>query len=285
MNRNTRKSILFLSGLVVLIVGVVPQAEAGSGGDQWNYFTEVIPHSAVATAKEKLGKSLIMGEEVERVMHVPSALFAAILTLLLGTIAGRRFRNTEEAIRPTPRFGVTAIVEMILQAVYNLASQMMEDKWVKRTFPILATLTLFIGISNIMGSVPGFGPPTDNLNTTAAMGLVVFVATHYLGIRAQGISYFKHFIGPIHHPAAFPLMLLMIVIETIGHFARLVSLSIRLMGNMFADHTVLAIFLGLVPFVLPIPIQILGLLVALVQTFVFLILTVVYFSMALADDH
>jgi F-type H+-transporting ATPase subunit a len=123
------------------------------------------------------------------------------------------------------------------------------------------------------------------LNTTLALAIVVFFATHYLGIRAHGLPYFKHFVGPIHHPAAFPLWCLMLPIEIIGHLARVASLSIRLMGNMMADHTVLGIFLVLVPFVLPIPIQILGLLVALVQTFVFLILTVVYLSMAVAHDH
>jgi F-type H+-transporting ATPase subunit a len=284
MNRTAIKLLLLSVGAVTLFFAFLPNAFASGDGDAWTYFTEIIPSSTVEQAKAHLGKTLF-GHPVSRVMHVPLALLTAFLSILFGVIAGRRFRDTETAIRPPARFGITAIMEMLLQGVYNLAAQMMEDKWVKKSFPLLATLTMFIGISNILGSVPGFGPATDNLNTTLAMALVVFFATHYLGIRAHGLPYFKHFVGPIHHPAAFPLWCLMLPIEIIGHLARVASLSIRLMGNMMADHTVLGIFLVLVPFVLPIPIQILGLLVALVQTFVFLILTVVYLSMAVAHDH
>ncbi len=284
MTPTIRTKLLFSVIALTMFFSMIPVAVASGSGDAWTYFTEIIPADRVADVKEGLGKTLF-GHPVERVMHVPLAMLTMIIALLFGVIAGRRFRDTETAIRPPSRFGITAIMEMLLQGVYNLASQMMEDKWVKSSFPLLATLTLFIGISNVLGSVPGFGPPTDNLNTTLAMAVVVFFATHYLGVRAHGLPYFKHFVGPIHHPAAFPLWCLMLPIEVIGHLARVASLSIRLMGNMMADHTVLGIFLVLVPFVLPIPIQILGLLVALVQTFVFLILTVVYLSMAVAHDH
>lgn len=269
-------------------------AEADHKGpepDNWSFFSALIPGNSVHDARSWIGKSA-MGDDVGKVMHVPGALFAALITLLLGLIAGRWFRNTERSIKPPSRFSVAAVMELVLQGIYNLSVSMMPEKWAKKTFPILATTALFIFVCNNMGSIPGLFPPTDNLNTTMAMALVIFVTTHYYGIQAHGVSYFKHFLGPITHPAALPLMLLMVVIETIGHLARVLSLSIRLMGNMFADHTVLAIFLGLIPGVLPlvfpIPIQVLGLLVALVQTFVFLILSVVYISMAVedhADEH
>ncbi|HIA01246.1 MAG TPA: F0F1 ATP synthase subunit A [Myxococcales bacterium] len=261
--------------------------QRGPEPDHWSFFTALIPGKSVHDARSWIGKSA-MGDDVGKVMHVPAALFAALITLLLGLIAGRWFRNTERSIKPPSRFSVAAVMELVLQGIYNLSASMMSEKWAKKTFPILATTALFIFVCNNMGSIPGLFPPTDNLNTTMAMALVIFVTTHYCGIQAHGVSYFKHFLGPITHPAALPLMLLMVVIETIGHLARVLSLSIRLMGNMFADHTVLGIFLGLIPLVIPIPIQVLGLLVALVQTFVFLILSVVYISMAVedhADEH
>jgi len=259
--------------------------EAKSHGDHWSYMSWIIPAKVIEDTKAKLGKSAF-GDPVEKVMHVPWAIVAAAFLTFVALVAGRRFRDTENAIRPPTKFGLVAAVELLLEAVYNLAAGMMEEKWVKATFPILATLTLFIGLCNVMGAIPGLLPATESLNTTMPMAIVVFFATHYFGVRAQGVGYLKHFLGPISHPAALPLMLLMVVIETIGHLARVLSLSIRLMGNMVADHTVLGIFLGLIPFIVPIPIQILGLLIALVQTFVFLILSTVYFSMAVEHaDH
>ncbi|MBR58899.1 MAG: ATP synthase F0 subunit A [Myxococcales bacterium] len=267
--------------------GAAAQADAGPEPDHWSFFTALIPNSAVHDARAWIGKSA-MGDDVGKVMHMPAALFAALIVILFGVIAGRWFRNMERSIKPPARFGIVSVVELVLQSIYNLSASMMSEKWAKKTFPILATTALYIFVCNNMGSIPGLFPPTDNLNTTMAMALVIFVTTHYCGVQAHGAAYFKHFLGPITHPVALPLMLLMVVIETIGHLARVLSLSIRLMGNMFADHTVLGIFLGLVPWVLPIPIQVLGMLVACVQTFVFLILSVVYISMAVedhADEH
>lgn len=283
MPSTVRTKIIFSILTLTVLFSFLPVAAAGEG-DNWNIWTEIIPASTIEEAKGALGPTL-MGKEIGRVMHIPLALTAMVIALLFGVIAGRRFRDEEAAIHPPSNFGVTAIMEMLLIGVYNLASQMMEDKWVKRSFPLLATLALFIGTMNLLGCVPGLGAATDNLNTTLGMAICVFIATHYLGIREHGLPYFKHFVGPIHHPAAFPLWCLMLPIELIGHLARVASLSLRLMAVMVADHAVLIKFLILVPFLLPIPIQILGLLVALVQTFVFLILTVVYLSMAVAHDH
>ena len=116
---------------------------------------------------------------------------------------------------------------------------------------------------------------------------MVFFATHIFGVKEHGIGYFAEFLGPIRHPLAFPLMLFMIVVETIGHCVRPVSLSIRLMGNMTVDHTVAAVFLSLIPFLVPLPIMLLGVLVAVVQTLVFILLSMTYIGMAMEGhgDH
>ena len=115
----------------------------------------------------------------------------------------------------------------------------------RRYLPLIATLGLFILVSNLMGLVPGLVAPTANLNTTAACALIVFVTYHVIGVRKQGfIPYLKHFAGPV--PTA--LKPLMFVIEIISHCARPLSLSLRLFGNMMAGHILLAIFFFMMGF-------------------------------------
>ena len=142
-----------------------------------------------------------------------------------------------------------------------------------------------IFFSNVMGLIPGFLPPTDSLNTTAAMAIVIFVATHVYGIKKQGfVNYFKHFMGPV-----LVLAPLIFVIELISHLVRPVTLAVRLTANMFADHAVLTVFIGLLlptaVWFLPLalPVYILGCVVVTVQTLVFCLLSTVYISMAIED--
>jgi F-type H+-transporting ATPase subunit a len=141
---------------------------------------------------------------------------------------------------------------------------------------IIGALALFIFLSNVLGMIPGFQSPTETLNTTGACAITVFCLTHYYGFREHGIKYLKQFVGPVIWLAP-----LMIPVELIGHFVRPVSLSIRLFGNIFGDHTAVAIFFSLVPLLLPLPMMILGLLVAIIQTFVFILLSMTYFSLAI----
>ncbi len=274
---------LVLAAALVLLFPAL--ALASSEGDHWSLFSLLIPEGTQHHVKEALGHTWFDGAHVGRMMHIPAALLAALISLAFGVAAGKKMRRTEEAIRPSGRFTPSAFVEVMLEGVYNVARGLMEEKWAKASFPLLATLTVFILFSNLLGLIPGLLPPTDNLNTTAAMAVVVFFATHYFGLRAHGLPYFKHFVGPIHNIAALPLMLLMLPIEIISHLARPLSLSIRLMGNMTADHTVLGIFLGFGLLLAPLPIMVLGIIVSLVQTFVFLLLSTVYISMAVEHDH
>ena len=141
---------------------------------------------------------------------------------------------------------------------------------------------LFILFGNLIGLIPGFISPNDTLKTNVALALTVFFITHIVGVREHGLAYFKHFLGPV--PALAPLML---PIELISHFARPVTLAVRLMANMTADHLVLGIFLTLGPwwFPLPLPLYFLGCIVVAVQTMVFCLLSTVYISMAIAHDH
>jgi F-type H+-transporting ATPase subunit a len=153
-----------------------------------------------------------------------------------------------------------------------------ESRWI---FPLVATIFIFIFVSNLVGIIPGFFPPTANLNTTGACALVVVVFTHYLGVKYHGAKYIKHFLGPVWWLA--PLIFL---IELIGHAARILSLSFRLFGNMMGHEIVLAILFGLAGFFLaPLPIMGLGIFVAFVQAFVFFLLSIIYFSSAMEHAH
>jgi F-type H+-transporting ATPase subunit a len=170
---------------------------------------------------------------------------------------------------------------VLVGAVYSLMSDIMGPKAAKFFLPLIGTCAFFILASNAIGLVPGFGSPTGKLDTTLACALVIFFSTHIFGVKEHGLAYFKHFLGP-----SLPLAPLMLPIELISHLARPLSLSLRLMGNMLADHKVVFAFFSMVPLVVPIPFMLLGLLVCLIQAIVFCTLTMVYIGMAVEhEDH
>lgn len=150
----------------------------------------------------------------------------------------------------------------------------------KPFYPLIATLAFFILTSNLLGLIPGFFPPTANLNTTVACAVIVFLSTHVVGIRNHGFKYIKHFLGPVWWLA--PIML---PVEIIGHLSRPLSLSFRLFGNMNGHELILLIFFGLVPFLVPLPMMLMGVLVAFLQTFVFMLLSTIYIQGSLEEAH
>ncbi|MBF0120167.1 MAG: F0F1 ATP synthase subunit A [Desulfobacterales bacterium] len=153
-----------------------------------------------------------------------------------------------------------------------------EGRWL---FPLVATIFIYIFTSNMIGLIPGFFPPTASLNTTISCALTVVVFTHVIGIKYHGAKYIKHFMGPIWWMT--PIIL---PIELIGHLARVLSLSFRLFGNMMGHELVLGILFFLAgAFFAPLPIMALGIFVALVQAFVFFLLSVMYFNGAMEHAH
>ena len=185
-----------------------------------------------------------------------------------------------KALIPPARLSLRNIFEMICDAVFSLMAGMMGEKHAKKFFPLIGSFAFFILFSNLMALIPGFGVPTATLKTNLCLGLIVFFVTHYYGVKVHGIAYFKHFLGPL--PWLAPLML---PIELISHLVRPASLALRLMGNMVGDHKVVFSFFTLVPLLLPVPFLVLGILVSIVQTVVFCLLSVVYISTAIAEDH
>jgi F-type H+-transporting ATPase subunit a len=178
-------------------------------------------------------------------------------------------------------------VEVVIEAFHNLLDQMIGRQG-RQFLPLIGTAGLFILACNLLDIVPipGLTPPTANLNTTVALAVTVFIAYNYYGIRKHGLlNYLKHFCGPVWWLAP-----LMFPIELIGHLARPVSLSIRLFGNIFGEESVIFILIGLVWLVMPYFIWLgiilpLSLFTAVVQTFVFIMLSMVYIAGAVEEGH
>ena len=175
--------------------------------------------------------------------------------------------------------GLQNFFEPVVAGIEGMIEETMGPKG-KAYFPLIATLAFFILTSNLIALIPGFYPPTANLNTNAAMALTVFAMTHIIGIKEHGIGYLKHFCGPVIWlaPLIFP-------IEIVGHLARPLSLTLRLFGNMYGHEIVLMIFFALVPFLLPLPMMLMGVLVAFIQTFVFMLLAMIYIAGSLEEAH
>ncbi len=153
-----------------------------------------------------------------------------------------------------------------------------EGRWL---FPVVATIFLYILFCNLTGLVPGFFPPTANINTPLSCALTVFVLTHIIGVKYHGAKYIKHFLGPIWW-----MIPIILPIEIIAHLARVLSLTFRLFGNMMGHELVLGILFMLAgAFFAPLPIMALGIFVALVQAFVFFLLSVIYFQGSMEHAH
>lgn len=203
--------------------------------------------------------------------HVTYTWLVMIFLIIMSVLATRRL-----SVYPGP---IQNIMEVIIDAFQKLLMDTMGPEG-KRFFPLIATIGLFILVSNILGLIPGFESPTANLNTNLTMALVVFFLTHIMGVKVQGFKYLKQFVGP--NPWLAPLM---IPIELVGHIARPVSLTFRLFGNIEGGHIVLGVIILLVPLLVPLPILVLKLLICFIQTLVFMLLSMMYIAGAMEEHH
>lgn len=211
--------------------------------------------------------------------HVSNAVIISVILIVIAVLGYKQLKKRGDDIVPEGKLTFGTFVEMIVESLSNIILDTMGPRG-KEFVLLLGTLALFILFNNLSGLVPGFLPATDNVNTTFACSLTVFVMTHYYGFKEHGIKYLKQFTGPFWWLAP-----LMVPIELIGHIARPLSLGLRLFGNITGDHLVTAIFFGLVPLLVPLPVMFLGLFVAFVQTFVFMLLSMAYFSGAISHEH
>ena len=175
------------------------------------------------------------------------------------------------------------VIEDAVGAVQSMLHDYVGSKG-PRYLAIVATMFVFILSANLMGLIPGLKSPTANINVTLGCALTVAVYYHIQGVKEQGIGpYLKHFAAP---PGA-PLFIAPIIlpIEIISHLSRVLSLSLRLFGNIFGEDLVILILFSIVPFLVPLPMMFLGIITASLQAFIFVLLTTIYLGGAVATEH
>jgi F-type H+-transporting ATPase subunit a len=204
--------------------------------------------------------------------HVTYAWLIMLLLLGLGLMASRRI-----ALVPA---GAQNVFELIINGLEEFMVDITGEEG-RAFFPYIGTCFLFILTCNLIGLIPGFYSPTANINTTLALALCTFVYTHYLGVKYHGVKYIKHFLGPI--PALAPLFF---PIEVVGHVARVLSLTLRLFGNIMGEDLVLMILIFLAGmFLAPLPMMFLAVFTSLVQAFIFTLLSMMYFAGSMEHAH
>jgi F-type H+-transporting ATPase subunit a len=208
--------------------------------------------------------------------HIGSILLVATVMLLLSWTARRQLERSGSDILPETRLSARTLVEMLLEGILALMQFAMPYEAALRHFRVIGTLGFFILFSNLLGMIPGFVPPTENWNTTLACATVVFVYYNFYAFLKLGMGHIAHMANPVGEPWGWFLAPLFLPIELISHCIRPMSLSVRLLCNIAGDHLVLGVFVGIFPLILPLPFLALGLFVALVQTFVFCLLSCVY---------
>ncbi len=256
--------------------------EHGTWFDYLNRFSwwRDFDHRAADMLGRKNPFALVFQDSGWSLTHVLVTILVMLFCAWGGIAFFRGVSGKDKGVVPPRTMNLRNFFEYIAESVYGLVEGAMGEANAARFFPLIGALWIFILFSNLIGLIPGFIAPTDTLKTNAGIALMVFLLTHYYGVKEHGLAYFKHFLGP--SPALAPLML---PIEIVSHVALPLSLMVRLMGNMMADHKVVFSFFALVPLVVPLPFMLLGLLVCLIQALVFCTLTMVYISMAIEHEH
>lgn len=213
-------------------------------------------------------------------MSVIVGSFLVILTGIARIHLKRVMGSRDGGLVPEANLSFRNFFEIVAESLYSLTEMVIGHHDAAVYFPVIGSLFIFIFTCNIVGLIPGVVPPTDNMNCTLALGIFVFFYYNFVGIRSNGLSYIKHFLGPV--PLLAPLM---VIIEIFSHVFRPISLALRLRGNIMGDHIVLGVFSGLVPYLLPVVFYGLGVFVAFIQAFVFCLLTMVYISLSTAHEH
>jgi F-type H+-transporting ATPase subunit a len=226
------------------------------------------PYLVVVKFFELIG----FGHFAQAYPHVVYSWFVMILLIIFAFLAVRKIDMIPS--------GAQNVFEIIVSGIEEFMVDITGEEG-RKFFPLIATVFLYIATCNLLGLIPGFYPPTASINTTLSCALTVVIFTHVIGVKFHGVKYIKHFLGPIWW-----LSPLILIIELIGHSARILSLSIRLFGNITGHELVLGILFALAGAAFaPLPIMALGIFVALLQAFVFFLLSIIYFAGAMEEAH
>jgi F-type H+-transporting ATPase subunit a len=188
-------------------------------------------------------------------------------------------------LKEVPEGSSQHVAEIFMGAIHGLVEEIIGHKG-RRYQALIGTLALFILLGNLVGLLPFFGSPTASPNTTMALAISVFLYYHWHGVREQGLlHYLRHFAGPELPLWLLPLNILFFFIEILSHCSRVLSLAIRLFGNIFGEDVVLVILFSLLPYFVPIPMMGLAIFTSVLQTFVFIMLTMMYLAGAVATEE
>lgn len=268
-----------LKALLFVLVSTLPVAAFAEGGliNIVNWYHELAGH--------------VFGEgNAEYWWPILSTVVVMVLVVVVGQLAGLHKlepeKMSDEELLPPKKFSIRAFVELCWAVVSSTLEGILGEKVWRNYASLLGGTFFFILFANMMGLIPGFAPPTEQMNMTLGIAIIIFFAFNYVGLKHGGANYIKHLFGPVLFLAP-----LLVVIETIGLFVRPLSLSLRLFGNIMGDHLVFKVFSTLmrnahISF-LPLPAILLlfGTLVAGLQAFIFMTLSTVYVRLALDTAH
>ncbi|NBI06036.1 ATP synthase F0 subunit A [Senegalia massiliensis] len=215
-----------------------------------------------------------MGKEIYIHSTVINSWIVVLLLSLFAIYVSKKIKASDPTKKPT---GIVNIVEIIVVQIEKLVKDTMGPDKMKFA-PYIGTLALYLAVANLFGLI-GFAPPTSDYNVTLALAIITFILTQYFGIKSKGLGgYFKGFFEPI--PFLFP-------INVIGELANPISLSFRLFGNILSGVIIMGLLYSAVgyfaPVVTPVFHAYFDLFAGLIQTFIFIMLTMVFVSMAMDD--
>jgi len=211
---------------------------------------------------------------------IPDYLVMVLLIVAFLTVLSLIVRSRLSVENPS-RFQI--VMEDAISAIVGLLEQWIGPKG-RQFLPLIGTFGFFILLGNYMGLIPGLMAPTSNINVTLGCALTTWVYYHIQGVKAQGLwNYVKHFAVPPGAPVW--MAPIMVIIETISHLSRVMSLSLRLFGNIFGEELVIIILFSIIPFLVPLPMMLLGLITGGLQAFIFVLLSIIYLQGAVAVEH
>ena len=228
--------------------------------------------------------------QVSWVYH--AALVAGLLLLWMGSAVSKRLADPSSGVLPDEGVTIRNLVEVVIEGLAGLASERMGPDW-RKYFPLVGTMFFFILISNLMGLIPGLDGASSDANVTWAWAVIAWAFYTVIGAQAHGPKYLVKFMGPsffereiagrtVHFRLLIPIFF---PLEILLDLARMLTLAVRLLANMFADHTVIAVWLSLIPIGVPAIFMGLGIVISVLQAFVFSLLTMIYIGLALDEPH
>ncbi|HEX4478378.1 MAG TPA: F0F1 ATP synthase subunit A [Polyangiaceae bacterium] len=250
--------------------------------EHWNFITLLLLHSRETLNQNatSLGQTFVGHHPADWHSFEPITTSVVLMLVLIAMAAYVRSQLADvgTAVVPDESLTLRTFAEVFLDYFYNLAKDVMDADRAKKYFPLIATSACFVFFANVLALFPGLPVATTSLSITLGSAFVVFVLFNYWGFKENGFGYLKHLAGPVWYlaPLVFP-------IELISLCVRPLTLGLRLMLNMAVDHLLVAIFMGFLTIVVPIPVMILTCLVVLIQTLVFTLLTCIYIG--LATEH